>query len=255
MRVQDFGRVADIYDATRSLPEAEMRLVLDALAEVIPGRGPLVDVGVGTGRFAKPLQDKGFDVVGLDVSKGMMAKAREKGLTQLVFADVHKIPFRNRVFESALLVHVLHLVSDWTVVVSEAARVSRGTVVSVLEVGEGDGRDTLREEYREMRLREGFPLNRFEAGEGGLRERVDPDTVIPVAEVIHERKADDEIRHLEERGQSLTWDVSEEAHERIIASLREKHAGTLLRSKGRIEVAAWSAEKLRREIPPLGQKG
>lgn len=267
MGVQDFGRVADIYDSTRSLPEGEMRLLLDALAGVIiPGRGPVADVGVGTGRFARPLQERGYEVVGLDVSKGMMAKAKEKGVSQLVFADVQRIPFRDEVFEASLLVHILHLVSDWAEVVKEAARVSRGTVLSVIEVSEGSGRDMMRDDYREMRFKEGYPLRRLERGEGGLGEKVPPDRLIPVVEAEREAKADDEIRHLEARGQSLTWDVPEEAHKRIIAALAKKYGGTTLRSKSRIEVAVWSAGRLRQEMlsydqgsaksfPPANKKG
>jgi ubiquinone/menaquinone biosynthesis C-methylase UbiE len=252
LRVQDFGRVADIYDATRSLPEGEMRSLLDALGSAIPGRGPVVDVGVGTGRFAKPLQERGFEVVGLDVSKGMMAKAREKGVDQLIFADVHRVPFRDGVFESALLVHILHLVSDWAAVVREAARVSRGTVLSVIEVSEGR---SLREEYRERRVGLGYPLDRFEGGERGLQSRVPPDRVIPVVEANREAAADDEIRHLEERGQSLTWDVPEDVHKRIIGELVAKYGGTTLNSRSKIEVAIWSAPRLRQEKFKSDQKG
>jgi SAM-dependent methyltransferase len=246
MPVQDFGRVADIYDATRSLPEKEMRVLLDALMAVIPGKGPVVDVGVGTGRFAKPLSDRGYDVAGIDVSRGMMAKARSKGLDRLVFADVHKIPFRDSVFESALLVHILHLVSNWAGVVKESARVSRGTVISVIETAEGGGRDKMRDEYREMRLNMGYPLDRFEGGEGGLRDKVTPDRLIMVVEVERESSGDEEIRHLEARGQSLTWDVPDEAHRKIVAELASKYRGSTLHTKSRIELAVWSSEALRR---------
>ncbi len=255
MAAGDFGRIAEIYDATRSLPEEEMRLLVDALATVVPGSGPIVDLGVGTGRFAKPLQDRGYEVMGIDLSKGMMVKAKVKGVRELFFADIERIPFRDEVFEAALLVHVLHLVGDWRAVVREAARVSRGSVISVIEAGEGNGRDVMRDEYREMRVAMGYPLNRFEKGEGGLREKVPPARVIPVVEAERVAHADDEIRHLEARGQSLTWDVPEETHKRIIMELTAKHGGTELRSKSRIEVAVWSATGLRQLDLTSHQKG
>jgi ubiquinone/menaquinone biosynthesis C-methylase UbiE len=255
MPSHDFGRVADIYDATRSLPEGDMRLVLEALSTAIPSKSPLVDVGVGTGRFARPLQERGYDVVGLDVSKGMMAKAKEKGVINLVFADVHEIPFRDEVFEAALLVHILHLVSDWVNVVKESARVSRGVVISVIEVSDGSGRDVMRDAYRDMRLKMGYPLDRFESGEGGLRDRVSPDSVVPVVESERESPADNEIGHLEARGQSLTWDVPEEAHKKIIAELTARYGGTTLRSKSKIELAIWSAARLRQAFLSKDQKG
>jgi ubiquinone/menaquinone biosynthesis C-methylase UbiE len=237
--------VADIYDATRSLPEGEMRMLIDAIASVIPAGSPVVDVGVGTGRFALPLQRRGYDVVGIDISKAMMAKAEEKGVKQMVFADVQKIPFRDEVFEAALLVHILHLVSDWAAVVKEAARVSRGSLLSALETSEGSDRGAMRQEYLEMRSKLGYPLVRLESGEGGLRDRVAPDKIIPVVEARRDKPADDELRHFEQRGESMTFDVPEETHKEIIAALRAKYGGTTLRSKTRIDLAVWSAARLR----------
>ena len=193
--------------------------------------------------------------MGLDISKGMMAKAKEKGLTALVFADIQRVPFRDEAFEAALLVHVLHLVSDWLAVVREAARVSRGTIISVIDTGELSGRDVMREEYRDMRLKEGFPLNRFGKGEEGFREIIAPDRLVSVVEAERAIKADEEIRHLAERGQSVTWGVPDESHNRIITHLTGKYGGTTFRSKSRLEVAVWSTARLRLELPADIQKG
>lgn len=240
---QDFGRVADIYDATRSLPESEMTLLLKAFEANVPrGPYPIVDVGVGTGRFAKPLQEGGYDVVGMDVSRAMMAKAVAKGVRGLVLADVQKAPFRDRVFEASVLVHVLHLVGEWASVVYESARISRGSVVSVIEQGDGQN---LRKEYREIRTEMGYPLDRFEGGERALMGMVKPLKVVTVAEVTRTTKADDEIKHLEERGQSFTFDLPDGPHGQIIRRLREKYGGTVLLWKGELSLAIWSAESLR----------
>lgn len=243
MAVKDFDRVADIYDATRAIPPPEMALLTKAMLSNIPGRGPVIDVGVGTGRFAAPLVKMGIDVVGIDVSKGMMARARAKGLRGLVYADVRAIPFRDEAFETALLVHVLHLVGDWPVVVRESARVARSTVMTVLESRIGTN---LREEYRELRTRLGPPLVRFERGESGLQRLVPPLSTTLVAETQVVTDADYEIRHLSERGQSFTWDVPEDVHRRIIETLRSEHAGKAYRTKDRIQLVVWSAKELLR---------
>lgn len=239
---EDFGRVADIYDATRSLPEREMELLLEAFQRrVPPAESPVVDVGVGTGRFAKPLQARGYDVVGLDISRAMVAKAREKGVDGLVFADVHRTPFRDRVFDAALLVHVLHLVRDWASVVRESARITSRSVVSVIQESEGDN---LHREYLEMRTAMGYPLDRFEGGERGLMERVPPAELVWVAEATRRTRAEEEVAHLEQRGQSLTFDLPEQPHREIIRRLREEHGGTTLVAKTRLGLAVWSATSL-----------
>src|ERR1700742_1237509 len=46
-------------------------------AELADG-GPLLEFGVGTGRLAVPLAEKGHDVVGVDVSEDMLAQLTKK---------------------------------------------------------------------------------------------------------------------------------------------------------------------------------
>lgn len=246
MTSPDFGRVADIYDATRSLPPKEMLSVMDALTGLLPAASRVADVGVGTGRFARPLEERGYDVVGVDISPRMMAKAREKGVTGLLFADVHRMPFRDEVFDTALLVHILHLVRDWTVVVRESARVSRGTVVSVVEVGIPGDSATMGEEYRELRKEFGHPSKRFEEGEYGLGDLVAPEKRIQVADIERIMQADDRIAYLESKGQSITWDLPDDIHARIIGELRRRHSGSTLRYRSTIELAVWPASVLRK---------
>jgi 2-polyprenyl-3-methyl-5-hydroxy-6-metoxy-1,4-benzoquinol methylase len=47
-------------------------------------QGPVLDVGCGPGRLARHLQDRGHEVVGIDVSPGAVQAARELGVR-----DVH----------------------------------------------------------------------------------------------------------------------------------------------------------------------
>ena len=47
------------------------------LAELADG-GPLLEFGVGTGRLAVPLAEKGHDVVGVDISEDMLAQLTKK---------------------------------------------------------------------------------------------------------------------------------------------------------------------------------
>jgi SAM-dependent methyltransferase len=64
---------AEIYDERTSTPPGEVEL----LAE-LAGGGPVLELGVGTGRVAVPLAERGLEVVGLDPSQGMLARLREK---------------------------------------------------------------------------------------------------------------------------------------------------------------------------------
>lgn len=54
------------------------RAVLGLFAELVraDGGGPVADLGCGPGRITAPLHDLGLDVVGIDLSPGMVAVAR-----------------------------------------------------------------------------------------------------------------------------------------------------------------------------------
>jgi trans-aconitate methyltransferase len=66
--------IADEYDALYSEYEPAS---IDLLAE-LAGKGPALELGIGTGRIALPLQEKGVIVQGIDSSEPMVAKMRAK---------------------------------------------------------------------------------------------------------------------------------------------------------------------------------
>jgi len=71
---EEFDGISEIYDSTRqAATEAKLR----AVSSELRGCSTILDVGVGTGRFAKPLSDLGFEIVGIDISRKMMLKARQ----------------------------------------------------------------------------------------------------------------------------------------------------------------------------------
>ena len=120
-----FDRVVGAYDSTRGLSPELMRQIIDAMQDMLRSCTTVLDVGVGTGRFACPLNESGFRVVGVDISVPMMLRAKEKGLSDVVRADARNLPFQNNAFDSVLLVHLLQLVDDWANVVHEVGRVAR----------------------------------------------------------------------------------------------------------------------------------
>jgi len=72
---ETYGRLfADIYDTFYPGFEAE---ALDMLEDLASG-GRVLELGVGTGRVALPLAERGLDVTGVDASDAMIAKLRAK---------------------------------------------------------------------------------------------------------------------------------------------------------------------------------
>lgn len=67
-------RIADIYDDHYSAYDPAMIDLLCGLA----GNGPVLELGIGTGRAALPLVECGVSVMGIDASEAMVAKMRAK---------------------------------------------------------------------------------------------------------------------------------------------------------------------------------
>ena len=91
-------RIADVYDEwTAGMDPAATVEVLASLA----GSGPVLELGIGTGRVAIPLATRGLEVHGVDASPAMVEQMRAKpgggdiGVTFGHLADV-PAPARSR---------------------------------------------------------------------------------------------------------------------------------------------------------------
>lgn len=90
--VISFNRVAEIYDETRGFPISVKDKIVKTLVDELEGCVSILDVGCGTARFSKPLQDTGYYVVGIDVSSGMLRKAVGRGMCNLLMGNVCSLP-------------------------------------------------------------------------------------------------------------------------------------------------------------------
>src|SRR5438093_12005380 len=105
-----FDRVAAIYDETRSLGPRAMARVLSVLVDELHGK-QVLEIGVGTGRYAVPLQKSGIRVVGVDISRKMVEVGLAKGLRDDVFAHAARLTFRSKSCDGTIRIHVLHLIT------------------------------------------------------------------------------------------------------------------------------------------------
>jgi ubiquinone/menaquinone biosynthesis C-methylase UbiE len=239
-----FDRLASVYDATRwsGIPPEIMEKLLNAMKKLLVGCSAILDVGIGTGRFAEYFNDSGFNVVGIDVSLGMMAKAREKGLRNLVQADAQHLPFRGDTFDGAIMIHVLHLVRDWVQVVAEVGRVTSKVVVAEVEGGEGFDP---RSRYVEIRKEMGYPLDRFNNGEAGLRRAIPPAIVKLVDDRWTDVDVHEEIKSFDKRKSSVSWDIPAEVNSHIIQRLHSEIPEKIIRRQEIVEVVGWNPAQLR----------
>lgn len=90
----------------------------------------VLDLGIGTGCSLNYYPARGH-VIGIDLSGGMLRKAREKIVEQrldhasLVQADAMRLPFADDTFDHIFISHVISVVSDPIRLVHEAQRVAK----------------------------------------------------------------------------------------------------------------------------------
>jgi SAM-dependent methyltransferase len=110
-------RFAPIYDAWNAQNNYEMwlgQVLLPELEKRGLRKGWALDIGCGTGRAFDPLLDRGWQLVGCDVSPGMLAEAHRKfgSRVGLLEVDARELP-PIRPFELILLLNdVLNYLTD-----------------------------------------------------------------------------------------------------------------------------------------------
>ncbi len=111
-------------------------------------KGLLLDAGCGGGKYALPLQMRGFDVVGIDVSLNALKIAVERSASnrldiEFLAANIYNMPFRDAYFDIIWCYGVLqHLMSEERVLaIDEFKRImKKGGVLFIEVLGEDDMR-------------------------------------------------------------------------------------------------------------------
>jgi len=235
-----FDDIASIYDATRALQPGIMDEVIGALCSHV--EGSLLDVGVGTGRYALPISARGIDVTGIDLSEKMTAQARAKGFNRITLGDVTRMPFRNGSFDSATMIHVLHLIPNWQTALREVARVIRGDLLTVASYRKPSiwSRNDYIQRVDELGYGPAFPgIHEWE-----LADVVKPDTAKVICTYLEELDANMLIGRIERREYSWATKLPDKEHAQAIAELKEKWAGKTHKIEATLKVLAWGKEKL-----------
>lgn len=227
-----FDQIAEFYDSTRGPARG---IEIDSIASELGTCRTVLEIGVGTGRIAKPLHDRGFQITGIDLSVGMMEKAREKGIEHLVIGDARELPFLDKSFDATLTVHVFHLIEDRKKMMQEAARVSRKMILSLvrkrnLQAPENGGRrELLQKIYIEARENHGFPLNNQgkylnRLPDHSILDEFPPYRKIPLGEFRHKRNNNDFAEKLKHSSRfvALSEDIPHDINMKIMEEVREK---------------------------------
>ncbi len=125
MVVTEFDQLAEHYDETRGGEQRGDEYAADVDAQLPPGDGPILEIGVGTGVVALGLRRRGRTVLGLDLSAPMLARARRRLGPVVILSDAMQMSIATASVAHAVSVWVVHSVADPVLLFHEAARVIR----------------------------------------------------------------------------------------------------------------------------------
>lgn len=81
----------------------------------------VLDYCCGTGRFGKLAKDMGASVLGIDISRTLLAKA--SGYIDVACADAPNLPFKNKKFDYVFSFMALQVIDDFNAAISETNRI------------------------------------------------------------------------------------------------------------------------------------
>ena len=225
-RSRSFDKIVDRYESNRGGEARGTRIAPD-LAELLHHRSSLLEVGVGSGVVAKPLQELGFRVFGIDIAQQMLARARDRIGNSVVRGDAMNLPFSTGSIEQIVCAWMLHTVEDVGAVMSEIARVlgpeGRCLVVEVKpSPGNEDSGATV---IRDLQIELGLAPSRRDvrtyartADEAGLSVR----QMLTSGPHRYETSLADTAAEIETRFSSWMWDVPDESWTRATAPVLER---------------------------------
>lgn len=88
--------------------EIELTEQLDTFTDMLFSGAHVLDLGCGPGRDIGFLRARGLNVVGVDLSLGMLQEAHSRGSGDLVLGDMTRLPFAAEKFDGAWLAASFH---------------------------------------------------------------------------------------------------------------------------------------------------
>lgn len=225
-----FDQAAAFYDRTRGFPREAAERGTEAILEAAGKEARILDVGTGSGRISVPLLEHGADLVGIDISRKMMALLRQKfPAARLAEADGSRLPFPNGHFDAVTTCHVMHLVGPWQEALHEYRRVLRagGVYIDVeTELTSGDSPGRQIKSYWKSRV-EAYGASTRRPGADDHRELEAALTAmgatiekVEVARYSRSSAVQEVVEGIANRIHSSTWVVPDDVFAETVRDLR-----------------------------------
>jgi SAM-dependent methyltransferase len=223
-----FDRAAGFYDATRGYPPGIDAEVAAALlrAGALGRDSRVLEIGIGTGRIARPLAPHVDQIHGVDLSRPMLEQLvaqRGHAPIHVAIADASRLPLASSSYDVAVAVHVFHLIPGWRDVLVELTRVLRP---GALLLNAGDEAGTQGSFWEELH---GSKLGSAMRDVGVPRERLETfpedEGWRPAGEILsvpftHSMPLRDYLAQVETRSWSATWRLSDDQLAELVDRVR-----------------------------------
>jgi ubiquinone/menaquinone biosynthesis C-methylase UbiE len=141
--LEAYNEESKIYDAKRSFYETGYGGYRERkLLSLISRGGRVLDLACGTGRLLRFQAERNFEVVALDLSRGMIkvAKGKTKNYKNVNFiiGDAETLPFRNASFDEVVCSRAFKFFPNPLRALNEQSRVLKDKGMSILSIESSD---------------------------------------------------------------------------------------------------------------------
>jgi ubiquinone/menaquinone biosynthesis C-methylase UbiE len=238
MKSLSFDSLVQLYDETRTFDPGCFDAALDFLTTRFPPQtfGHVFESGIGNGRIAIPLAERGYRVMGVDISQEMLALLRERlaqskqpATVTCQQADTTRLPFPNATFDMAIAVHLFYFIRDWPQAADELLRVVRGDgAIVLMHTGTGAEVPSLNERYKALCAEQGCTIGAV--GVKSTRQVVDYYQSLGCqAEWMRDRwswvsrlQLDKALGHIKSRAYSFTTVAPDDVHATAVEKLEHE---------------------------------
>lgn len=135
-----YDEVAEVYDRHYAADErgrSYYRHICDMVLEGLPQGGMLLDLGCGTGLFMQRYTASGGTAMGIDISRGMIARARQHcSGCEVSVGTAEQIPFRDGTFDAVSSILAFSYLQKPEAMLAESYRVLKpGGSIAICTLG------------------------------------------------------------------------------------------------------------------------
>lgn len=133
-----YDKVADNYDSHYDASNGRdyYSHICEGVISALPKKGKLLDIGCGTGLFMQRYLKSGGEAFGVDISVGMIRRAKHRNLSDVALGNAEILPFKEGTFDGVSSLLAFSYFQDPESMLRESFRVLRpGGSLSICTLG------------------------------------------------------------------------------------------------------------------------